>query len=469
MDEVGDFDPWAETASPSFPLQCLPAAQQAFIEHQAVSIGCDPAGVAMAMLTVMSGALDQRHLLKMRRTGDWYVPPRLWTVLIGEASTKKSPIINTAVKPLRRLERDFAAQQRRDTLLWEAANKEDRGEKPAHATRFILNDTTIEAAGQIMARQDRGVLVVHDELASFVGSMDRYNHGGGDRAFWLTSYNGGPMIVDRIGRSIIIENLCVAFLAAMQPDRIQGLSDLVGDGLLQRYNPVIIGRGPMSSEVDSDLADLRYGDQIKFLTAMRPQTHQMTAAGLAEAEAFRQGIYDLEGERFLGAGFSTWVGKLAGTHGSLSLLLHVLETRDDAPFLQVGESTVRNASAILFDFIVPHGRLFYEKTLSADATETLRVVASYILTSDQDRFRVSDFRSRMPALRDAKTLWEMNSLMAPFVSAGWLVEDGDGRAWSIAPGLRDRFAERREIELKRKASFLKRFKPNGQEHEQPSL
>jgi hypothetical protein len=309
---------------------------------------------------------------------------------------------------------------------------------------------------------------VHDELAGFIGSLDRYGNsrGAGDRAFWLTAYNGGPYTVDRMQRSLYVSNLCVAFLGGVQPDRLTDLSDLMTDGLLQRFNPVMITRGSPSAEVESELAAMRYADMIGHLVQMKPQTFQMTDAALVAAEEFRALIYELESEpTVLGRGFCAWAGKLAGTHGSLALVLHILENRTEAPFLQVGEQTVRNATAILTDFLIPHGRAFYSEALNLDSGEGLQTVASYLLTSDLDRFTLSDLRYNARPLRDVKTAWEMNALLSPFVSGGWLIEDG--RAWIMAEGLRARFADRRTEEVERKAKVLSRFKANGGEPHAP--
>jgi hypothetical protein len=141
------------------------------------------------------------------------------------------------------------------------------------------------------------------------------------------------------------------------------------------------------------------------------------------------------------------------------LLLHILENTDNAPFIQVDDGTVGRAAALVRDFLIPHGRAFYQDTLSLGRAESLQTVASYVLTSDQDRFSVSDLRYNVRSLRDVKTPWEMNALLAPFVSGGWLVEDN--KAWLIAANIRGQFADRRALEISRKAEVMERFKPRG--------
>jgi hypothetical protein len=52
------FDPWAKFVVPNFPLDVLPEVLRVFIVERSAVIGCDPSGLAMAVLTACSGALD---------------------------------------------------------------------------------------------------------------------------------------------------------------------------------------------------------------------------------------------------------------------------------------------------------------------------------------------------------------------------------------------------------------------------
>lgn len=455
------FDPWSRFNVPPFPADLLPPNQQAFIEHQTANLGGDPAGIAMAMLTAMSGALDQRFRLKMRKFGSFFAPPRLWTVLVGDPATKKTPIISEAIAPLRKIENDYARQRARDVAIWEATDKADRGAKPPQATRFILNDVTVEAAAALLATQDRGVTLVHDELATFIGSLDRYSSGAADRAFWLMAHGGGALSVDRVSKSFYISNLCVAFLAAVQPDRLAQLTDLMTDGLLQRFLPVVIERGPRLPEVENDLPTLRYGDAIGYLASMRPQSFMMTAEALKIGRDFRDMAEGMEGDaENVGRAFASWGGKLESVLGSLSLILHVLENGNEAQYAEVSQATAHRASRIVTEFLIPHARAFYEEVFEVRQREDLQRVASFLLTSDADRFTRSDLRYNVRALGDTENPWEFERLMSPFVGGGWLSEDG--KAWNLDTRVRSQFAERRDRELERKAKILSRFKAKGE-------
>jgi hypothetical protein len=98
------FDPWENYIVPDFPLEILPAPIQRYVVQQSRVIGCDASALAMACLAGFSGALDHSFKIKMMRYGDWHESVRLWLMLVGDVSVKKTPIINAATKALMRVQ-----------------------------------------------------------------------------------------------------------------------------------------------------------------------------------------------------------------------------------------------------------------------------------------------------------------------------------------------------------------------------
>src|SRR5262249_52147946 len=108
--------------------------------------------------------------------------------------------------------------------------------------RCIIQDATPEKVAEISSRDPRGCLMVHDELAGFLASFDRYGSGAAARAFYLTCFNGSPYLKDRVGQGvrddsaeIRVENLALGILGGIQPDRLSSIRGLTTDGLLQRF------------------------------------------------------------------------------------------------------------------------------------------------------------------------------------------------------------------------------------------
>src|SRR5262249_10861964 len=90
--DLETFDPWDHFIVPAFPFEILPDIIQDYVGAQSTVIGCDPSAFAMAVLATFSGALHHGFALKMMRNGAWYERPRLWVLLVGNPSTRKTPI-----------------------------------------------------------------------------------------------------------------------------------------------------------------------------------------------------------------------------------------------------------------------------------------------------------------------------------------------------------------------------------------
>jgi hypothetical protein len=133
--------------------------------------------------------------------------------------------------------------------MWQRQSKAggNPGPRPPKPPRSVIQDATSEKIAEILSRNSRGSLMVHDELASWLGSFDRYNSGASSRAFHLSCWNGGPYLKDRVGKGlgdaqaeIRVDNLALSVLGGIQPDRLAAISDLTSDGLLQRFLPVLM-------------------------------------------------------------------------------------------------------------------------------------------------------------------------------------------------------------------------------------
>ncbi len=457
------FDPWRAYVVPAFPLETLPPTLRAFVEFQGRNIGADPSAIAMATLVACSGAIDHQFALKMMENGNWWAHPRLWALLVGAPSCKKTPVISAALRPIRAAEQEHIRAHRKDLATWQSMK--DAGEKsaptPASPVRYILNDITSEKAGELLSQQNRGLLVEHDELAGFIGSMDKYAGGGkgaaADRGFWLQAYNGGPKNIDRIARgAIAIENCSVSFIGGVQPKRLAELGNLSSDGLLQRFLPVMMGPARLPEDISDDGAVEAYEQLVAELLKLQGCTQFLTPPAMADMAEFQRFAFEVEGIEGLGDSFCSFVGKLAGVHGSLTLLLHLAADPREAPYEKVSETTVKAATRIVREFVIPHAAALYQESNDKVDWDHLRAVASFVLTSPKARFTASDFTTNVRSMRGLG-LWDVQQRVSPLVAGGWLSEDQEAapaRSWSIVAGVRERLCARRECELSRKAEAL---------------
>src|SRR5690606_23938136 len=156
-DAADPVDLWSKLSPPSLPTGLLPRQIEAFAFGEAEQMGADPAGLAMAALAVCAAAIPDRVRIKVKRHGHWYENARLWVALIGSPSTKKSPIIGQAVRPLARLDGRLVRKYLAEKARYDGLSKDERKEEPEpKQTRLRLEDTTIEAAQIVLADSPDG-------------------------------------------------------------------------------------------------------------------------------------------------------------------------------------------------------------------------------------------------------------------------------------------------------------------------
>lgn len=203
----------------------------------ATAIGCDSSYVALPLLTGLAAAIGNTRRIQLKR--GWSAPAILWTVIVGESGTSKTPAFKLAMQPVRDRQRKALkahaeAMNQYETDLahfnkalsaWKGCRKNDEPPPtkpdPPHAARWIVSDTTVEALAPLLLENPRGLLLARDELAGWIGSFDRYAGGkGADEAHWLPMHNGESVVVDRKTgnpRTIYVPQASVSVTGGIQP------------------------------------------------------------------------------------------------------------------------------------------------------------------------------------------------------------------------------------------------------------
>jgi len=143
-----------------------------------------------------------------------------------------------------RLQDRCAGEQYGGTLEWQSkVTKNERltaslasfecRSTPMHAPRLRQHDVTIEKVAELLSNAaPKGLLLVRDELAGWIGGMNAYR--GSGRAFWIEAYGGRPYRVERRTHPdpFIVPRLAVAVYGGTQPEMLTRLMRHEDDGLL---------------------------------------------------------------------------------------------------------------------------------------------------------------------------------------------------------------------------------------------
>jgi hypothetical protein len=244
----GRADPVPSPESPSpavpaftpFPVAVLPEPIRGFVTEAANAIGCDASYIALPLLPGLASAIGNTCRIALKR--GWTEPAIVWTAIVGESGTAKSPALELALRPIRKRQHDAmkehaeAMKQHADALAMherDAANwKKSRSNTPPPAKpeapiaeRCWTDDVTTEALAVLLLQNPRGLLLARDELAGWLGSFDRYSQGGRggtDAAKWLEMFGGRPMVVDRkTGGTLYVPRAAVSIAGGVQPETLR--------------------------------------------------------------------------------------------------------------------------------------------------------------------------------------------------------------------------------------------------------
>jgi len=217
-----------------FPTHMLPKPLATVITRVARAIGCDHSFVALPMLSVLSAAIGNSREIELKP--GWREPSILWTAIVGDSGTMKSPALEHALKPVRDRQRSSMSAHAGAVQHFEMAleifkvaskrsitNEEGPRQRPLPPVleRLLCDDTTVEALAVLLQDQPRGILLARDELSGWIGSFDRYASGkGSDCSKWLEMFGGRPMVVDRktgSDRTICVGRAAVSIAGGIQP------------------------------------------------------------------------------------------------------------------------------------------------------------------------------------------------------------------------------------------------------------
>jgi Protein of unknown function (DUF3987) len=451
----GQFDP------PPLPSGLLPEVIEQFAREEGELTGADPAGFAAAALAVCAAALpDHTQVQVKRHDPNWREAARLWVALIGDPSSKKSPIMLRAAKPLVQLDielwRQFLAEQECYEKLSVAERK---GIEQPKQQRLRLEDTTIEGAQELLKDSPNGVLCLQDELGGWFGAMDKYSGRGAakDRGFWLQAFRGGSCAVNRIARgAFVIPNLSVSLLGGIQPDPARRIADdTVDDGLLQRLIPIILRHGRVGKDEPTGRAGRRYDELIVRLHERKHPGAplQFDDAALAVRQELERRYTELRTYEAMHRKLVTHLGKYDGIFARLCLLWHAIE---QAEGLIIAEPTALRVAEFMHRFLLPHAMSFYAGVLAlSDDHDRLTQVAGYILAKKLSRVTNRDVQRGNNAMRGLERQ-DIERVFDQLEALGWLMPTPSPYRskpphWEVNPEVHRRFAARGEREATERA------------------
>ncbi|MHC5116351.1 MAG: DUF3987 domain-containing protein, partial [Planctomycetota bacterium] len=90
------------TAFVPFCTDAVPEPIQSYIRGGAKAMGCADSYVALPMLSGLAASIGNTRRIGLKK--GWTEPSVVWTGIVGDSGTLKSPAIDLALKPLRKIQ-----------------------------------------------------------------------------------------------------------------------------------------------------------------------------------------------------------------------------------------------------------------------------------------------------------------------------------------------------------------------------
>lgn len=469
--------------APELPLDVFGPLWSRWIADAAEAKGAAPDFIALSLIAA-AGALVANSRRASPWAG-WTEPPIVWAAAVGNPSSGKSPALDAVMDLVRELERELDADfddRTRENLVarevakarrekWDAEVRAalkagqpppdpprdvDPPEAPARR-RLFSTDATVERLARIAAANDRGMLLSRDELAGWLGQLDKYGGNGSDRAFYLESFGGRPYVIDRVkdATALRVPFLSVGVLGGIQPDRLASLL-LSGDddGLAARFlyawpeagRPKRPRRAPDNGTALGALRWLLTLGPVEVDGRKGPRVLPFDPAAADDLQAWREQVADME-EATSGL-FLSWLGKLPGVAVRLAMVFELLWWAENAMAQpepsSVSRQAVRAALGFLDAYALPMARRAFGEAALPQTDRDAIALARWLRT-----------RAPIPATVNARDLRHADALptrdaerydraLAELEAAGWLRpvprRQGPGRGrkdWLLNPRLRE--------------------------------
>jgi hypothetical protein len=447
---------------PAFPSDVFPPGLSDWLSRASRGAGCLIDHVAVPMLGVTSSLIGKAR--RVQATSSWIEPMTLWTCVVGESGSRKTPGLKAVTRALDRIEAenepDYRDAQVKHMARAERAKAEMKRWRKECATAAIkklepplmpieavdvgdfifpslyVADATVPRLAKLCEVRPRGMMQIRDELAGLFTGMKA----AGSRPFYLECWNGDRFVVERVAddRCFTVDNLLVGVIGGFQPDKLARAFVGDEDGMYGRFCfgwPATPTYHPLTDdilEVDPEFQNLltklirlpAEDEDGKFA----PRTIPLSSGAREEFERYRQFVdytkYSIEGReqqwlsksethllRLAGTlAYLAWADASSGT--GLESICAALEPNE------IDKGFMIAAVRLIQHYFWPHARAALRQIGLTDRHHHIRRALRWLRSSGHREVSLKDIRRE--ALGGSIDVEQTRDLVARMVAAGWL-------------------------------------------------
>jgi hypothetical protein len=226
-----------------FPIDIIPSPFKELITECERSLNFPVDYTGIAVITAISIAIGKSAKLKVKNS--WYESASIFGCIVGPPGANKSHPIETAFKPLEEIDQDaikIFAKEYAEYEEYQAVPKKDKSgkipvDKPI-LKKTVLHNFTPEVLHQRLHDNDRGCVVLSEELSTWIEGMNNFSKGD-TTSIYLSIWSNKSTSIDRVGKPVPLW-LAYPFLSivgSVQPRILTKLFPVnkTDNGFLQRF------------------------------------------------------------------------------------------------------------------------------------------------------------------------------------------------------------------------------------------
>ena len=212
---------------PPFPVSAFPKPVQSIINDFYKAYQLPKDYYALGILTACASAIGNAYNLEYKK--GYYVPPILYSAIVGGSSIGKTPALKMCLTPIFNIEEQYNKDYSNAIDEWEILKQEADKKTilPPRPQRkdLLINDATTEAINKVLERNPKGLILFQDELIAWINSLNQYRKGS-DTEFWLSNWSNSPAKINRATKDpLFIKKPFLCVLGGIQPSVLDGLGE----------------------------------------------------------------------------------------------------------------------------------------------------------------------------------------------------------------------------------------------------
>jgi hypothetical protein len=204
----------------NYPWDVFPDELTASFQSLARSCASSPVAIPGAALCILASVFGR--VAGVSPKPEWVEPFTIWHGDIRQSGDGKTPparMLSRVIKDLQRKEHERYDSEKK---IYEEKLKADRNNPdlspPVKPRGYFATDLTLEGLRyELMDHPTGGLVVIQDELSSFINAQNQYKTRGNDRESWLSLWDGHAARVVRRDGSTYLSGARVSIFGGIQP------------------------------------------------------------------------------------------------------------------------------------------------------------------------------------------------------------------------------------------------------------